>query len=334
MRYRNRLLVSVLALSGLLLQACGSLPLPRLLSEPGVVRNSEFAVITAGPGDSLASLAYRFYGDARKSWQIADFNGMGEISPGKEVVIPLKHPNPAGIYTHGYQTIPILCYHRFGPKKDKMVVSAEDFSEQMHYLRDNGYRVIPLSDLIDFFKGEKPLPKQAVVITIDDGYKSSYEVAYPILKRFNFPATIFVYSDFVGAGDAMSWKDMREMIDTGLIDIQTHSKAHSNLAIKKANETDADYRRRIEDEVVTPTRMFRDKLKQRIHTFAFPYGDGNPLAVDLIKNSNYALAATVQKGGNHAFSYPYLLRRNMVLGDQDLDDFKKNLDTFTRISLQ
>ncbi len=56
------------------------------------------------------------------------------------------------------------------------------------------------------------------MITIDDGYRSSYEIAYPILKKFGFPATVFLYTDFVGASDAMTWAQMKEMTASGLVD--------------------------------------------------------------------------------------------------------------------
>ena len=73
-----------------------------------------------------------------------------------------------------------------------------------------------------------------MVITIDDGYRSTYEVAFPVLKRHSFPATVFLYSDFVGAGDALTWAQMKEMTQSGLIDIQPHSKSHANLTLKLA----------------------------------------------------------------------------------------------------
>ena len=85
----------------------------------------------------------------------------------------------------------------------------------MEYLARNGYRVIPLAQLARFLDGKEPLPRKSVVITIDDGYRSTYEIAYPILKKYGFPATVFLYSDFVGAADAMTWAQMKEMVALG-----------------------------------------------------------------------------------------------------------------------
>jgi peptidoglycan/xylan/chitin deacetylase (PgdA/CDA1 family) len=82
----------------------------------------------------------------------------------------------------------------------------------MEYLAQNGYRVITMKQLERFLEGKEPLPKKTVVITIDDGYRATYQVAFPILKKYGFPATVYLYSDFVGAADAMTWAQMQEMV--------------------------------------------------------------------------------------------------------------------------
>src|SRR4029079_8939246 len=145
----------------------------------------------------------------------------------------------------GYQTIPILCYHRFGPRATKLNVAPAAFEAQMEYLARNGYTVIPLKRLARFLQGKEPLPAKTVAITIDDGYRSSYEIAYPILKKYGFPATVFLYTDFVGASSAMPCAQMKHMTSSVLVSIQPHSKSHANLAQRLPNETDARYRDRI-----------------------------------------------------------------------------------------
>ena len=154
----------------------------------------------------------------------------------------------------------------------------------MDYLARNGYHVIPLSDLAGFLERGEPVPRKSVVLTIDDGYRSTYEVAFPILRKYGFQATVFLYSDFVGAPDALTWPQMKEMEASGLINIQPHSKTHANLATRLAGETDAKYRDRMRTEVDVPIRLIQDRLAAVPSlAFAFPYGDVNETVVDLLK---------------------------------------------------
>jgi peptidoglycan/xylan/chitin deacetylase (PgdA/CDA1 family) len=200
----------------------------------------------------------------------------------------------------------------------------------MEYLARNGYTVIPLKRLARFLQGKEPLPAKTVAITIDDGYRSTYEIAYPILRKFGFPATVFLYTDFVGASDAMTWPQMKEMMASGLIDIEPHSKSHANLALRLPGETDAKYKERIKREVDVPVAVLRERLGDSSFTYAYPYGDVNEWVVDLLTRQNVSQGVTVTPGGNGFFAYPYMLRRSMVFGDQDLEGFKAKLVTFVR----
>jgi len=330
---RNALALSV----ALVLCACAT-PAPSGRAKPGpesvVHRSNDFIVLTAAKGDTPAALARRHLGDAAKAWVIEDFNNVREFTPGQEVVIPLGTPNPAGIYANGYQTVPILCYHRFGGDKSKMVVTPDDFARQMEYLAQHDYRVVRMSDLIEFLQGKRALPKRAVVVTMDDGYKSAYQHAFPTLRRFGFPATIFVYSEYVGAREGLTWKEMQEMVASGLVDIQPHSKTHSNLGFAQPGEDDAAYQQRIQAEIQVPLRDISKNLNIPVHTFAYPYGDTNKDVIDQLKQRDYRLAVTVQPGSNAAFAYPYMLQRSMVFGDEDLDTFAKQLGAFQDVDLR
>jgi peptidoglycan/xylan/chitin deacetylase (PgdA/CDA1 family) len=117
--------------------------------------------------------------------------------------------------------------HRFNDVRGKLSTSAREFTEQMEYLAVNGYNVVALRDLPAILRGESPMPPKAVAITIDDGYRSTYEVAFPILVRYGFPATLFLYSDMAGLPAGMTWAQMRDLIASGLIDVLAHSKSHS-----------------------------------------------------------------------------------------------------------
>ena len=171
---------------------------------PVIARDEDFAIVTAADGDDLANLAQRYLGSSARAWQIAEINGIDRVRRGETVVIPLRVHNAVGVHANGFQTIPILCYHRFGPKASKLTVTKASFESQMDYLAANGYHVVPLETVRAFLDAKEPLPRKTVAITIDDGYRSTYEVAFPVLRKHGFPATVFLYSDFVGASDALT----------------------------------------------------------------------------------------------------------------------------------
>jgi peptidoglycan/xylan/chitin deacetylase (PgdA/CDA1 family) len=291
-----------------------------------LARDDEFVVLQVGRDDAR-SLARRFLGDAERYWVIEDANAPRPVAPGRQIVIPLKERNPSGITFDGYQTVPILCYHRFGEHGDRLEVSATQFREQLNYLKENHYRVIPLADLVGFLRGEQSLPKRAVVLTIDDGHRSIYQVAYPILKEFGYPATLFVYSDYIEQG-GVRWKEIDEMVKSGLISVQPHSKSHGNLAVKQRGESKAQYLRRLRTEVNVPTDLLRRHLGRKVAFYAYPYGDTNPQVIQELRANGLHLGLTVQPHANAAFTPPYLLHRTMIFGQRGLESFKSALETF------
>ncbi len=304
----------------------------RSLSGPLLAQDDHFAIVVAQRGEDFASLARRYLGDSRKAWWIAEFNAAETVTPGEAIVIPRRLSHPSGIHWNGVQTVPILCYHRFAQQRRKLVVARADFEQQMDYLARNGYRVITMKELAAFLDGKEPLPKKTVVITIDDGYRSTYEIAYPVLKKHGFPATVYLYSDFVGAGDALTWPQMQEMAASGLIDIQPHSKTHSNLTLRQPGESATDYRDRIRREVDVPSAVINDRLGMLAYSYAFPYGDVNDTIVEQLQKTGLRLGVTVTPGGNPFYAYPFMLRRTMIFGNEDLDAFRAKLVTFTRTS--
>ena len=119
-------------------------------------------------------------------------------------------------------------YHRFGEDTYPATnIRIEQFDAQLAHIRNRGYHVIPLEDLIAAFKDGKELPERAVVITIDDAYRSIYDVAHARLRQFDFPYTVFVATDAVDEGlpAYMSWDQMRELAAEG-VTFANHGAAH------------------------------------------------------------------------------------------------------------
>ncbi|MBI5924756.1 MAG: polysaccharide deacetylase family protein [Aquabacterium sp.] len=296
-------------------------------------RNERLLIYQPAPGDTLAEMARHFLGSADLAWRITDFN---QTAPGttdqatRPLVIPLTEHNPLGIYSDRYQTIPILCYHRFGRANgggasSKMTVSATAFAAQLAWLKRNGYHVLKLADLRAWLDGQRALPLKSVVITADDGYASFYHQAYPLLQQYGAPATLFVYTDFIGAGDAVDWSELQEMTRSGLIDVQSHSRTHRNLIEHPNGESEGVYQQALFNEIKLPRELLAQKLGTEQSSYAYPYGDANEAVLAMLGKQNVHLAVTVNAGGNAFFAQPLMLRRTMIFGDMSLEDFKARL---------
>jgi len=117
---------------------------------------------------------------------------------------PVPTPTPAPAATiNEHAAVMALCYHRFDehPRpNDALAITPAEFEKQMQMLKDGGYAVIRMQDFLAWRRGEKDIPAKSALITIDDGYISGYDLAWPILKKFNYPFTMFVYIDYIGTG--------------------------------------------------------------------------------------------------------------------------------------
>ena len=302
--------------------------------KPAAFQSQDYILYELEGDETPESLALRFLGDPKKKWIIEDNNEGIRYRKGQLIVIPLKEEARGGLTVNGYQKIPILTYHRFGKKsKSRLSIPAQVFDQQMAYLKKNGYRVIPLSDLIAFMQFHTALPKKAVVITIDDGYRSVYDIAFPILKKYGFAATLFIYLDFIGIpGSSVTWEQLKEMKSNGF-EVGSHTLSHSNLIKKRKDESEKGYIERVEKELVLSKQIIDKKLNQNTVAIAFPYGAYNRQILDLCEKAGYKLGLSVKRGGNPFFTDPLSLKRSQLLG-RDLNYFIKNLDTFHDVPLR
>ena len=288
-------------------------------------QNAHVTVITAGARDSLSSLANQYLGDPELAWLIEQENGKSTINQGDVLVIPTKSDNAIGLAAGGLQMVPILAYHHFGHRDHPLTVEPEQFRAQLTYLRDHGYRVIPLHWLIGFLEGKRQLPLKSAVITLDDGYSSTYTIAFPMLKAFGYPATLFVYTDYIGMG-GVSWSQIREMHDSGVISIQPHTKTHANLNRLAAKDL-ASQLKQIREEVVWPKTQLSHHIDAPVLSFAYPFGETNGAVTAALKSHGYRLGLTVDRGANPFYADPFRLRRTMIYRTDDLATFARVLRT-------
>lgn len=286
-------------------------------------------------GDTLNSLAAEHLGDGKKGWIIAEFNAVTEIRPGQELIIPLEPFAKARLSRKGYQTVPVLTYHNFSEtKQELMMVRGRDFEAQMQFLKDNGYTPITLDDLFAFLEYRKEIPEKAVVLTIDDGWRGVYDIAYPILQKFGYPAALFVYTDLINnSGKTLSW-DMVAELDKAGIDVQCHTRSHRNLNRIADNQSFPQYAAKIEREITDCTETVESRLHKQVRYLAYPYGETNNLVIAFLQKNGYQGAFTVKRGSNPFFVDRYAVHRSMIYGDISLEDFRKNLETYSNEALR
>jgi peptidoglycan/xylan/chitin deacetylase (PgdA/CDA1 family) len=307
-----------------------AVPAPAVAAEPlpDVFESDDFVVVVARGGETAESLAARHLGDAGKAWMIEDFMGARTFTAGQHVAVPKRPWNLTGVEAGGYQIVPVLCYHNLGVEsKGRLLLAARQFEEQMRYLKAEGYRVVSLADLVQWLHLRQQLPRKAVVLTFDDGYKAFREHAYPVLKELGFSATLFVYTDYVGAGrNALSWDDLKTLAAEGF-DIQAHSKTHGDLR-RAAAETDVQYARRIDAELGEPLRLFQRHLGRRSPVLAYPYGRVDDALLPKVREHGYVAAFTVRRESNGAFVPLLQVHRSQIYSEMTLAEFAKNLNVF------
>lgn len=283
-----------------------------------------YAVITQ-PGDTYEGLAVTFLKDRTKAGFIQDFNGLDEIKPYQAIAIPKRTIPMGSITPNYYQLVPVLTYHQFSAAKaNKMTVPLAQFEAEMQFLKDNDYNVVPLSQFVDFMNLKGSLPERSVVITIDDGWMSFFDYGFPVLRKFGYPSTLFVYTDFPESDpQALTWAQVKEMSQNG-VDIQCHTKSHRNLKMTKDEQMPA-YLAALEQEYAVCKKVLKEKLGVDTKYLAYPYGSTNHLAIAMARKAGFEVAFTVERGSNPFFYQDMRIRRSMVYGGFTLKEFENNL---------
>ncbi len=210
----------------------------------------------------------------------------------------------------------VLIYHRFGESRYPTTsVAVDRFREQMAYLRDNGYQVVPLAQVVDALKQHRPLPERAVVITIDDGYQSVYHAAWPILRSFHYPFTVFLNVQAVAGGfsSILDWRQIAEMQRAG-VDFEDHSFAHNRLADWPTGMDEAAYRRWIAADLAKGAAILTQRLGQRPKCFAIPYGEYNRIVLEEAKKIGYEAILTQDPGAVSGETDRFRIPREPILG--------------------
>jgi len=203
--------------------------------------------------------------------------------------------------------VSILGYHDFSDRSgsNDMVLYIEKFKEQMEALKENEVPVISMTDYLAWRRGEKDIPKNSVVLTFDDGWKSVYTHAFPVMKQYGYPFSIYLYKNYVEIGGrSMTWAQIKEMMEHGC-EVGSHSVSHSDMS-RRGGRNDEQYEEWLREELGESMRFLRENLGDDVlPVFAYPYGKYNQNVIDLAKEYGYEMGITVapKKAGFDAEDY-------------------------------
>jgi peptidoglycan/xylan/chitin deacetylase (PgdA/CDA1 family) len=221
-------------------------------------------------------------------------------------------------------TVPILLYHHVSPDRE---ITPEAFEAQLLFLLGAGFQALSLDELATRLAGGEPLPAKAFAVTFDDGYLDNWVYAYPILRRLEVPATIFLITDRVenhkkprpldslsdtktherDPGGFLSWAEVREMQKSGLVSFGSHTRTHRGFVRRERFRDLGDELRgskaRIEKETGRPCRHL-----------AWPWGDYARSWLGLVRACGYQTAHTTRAGANTIGSDLLQLKRLSVRG--------------------
>ena len=227
----------------------------------------------------------------------------------------------------------ILMYHSLG-KRDpldylKLRINPESFEEQLAYFSEEKYEVTALSKIFNMSdSGMCGLAgKCRVCITFDDGYLDNLQLALPILRKYAFPATFFIATDYLykkankrhywEEWDYLSLEDLKELNSPG-IEIGSHSCSHRVLT--RLDDCS------LKEEAVNSKNLLEDILQKEIALFSYPHGKFNHRVSRVLQQAGYLAACTSILGFNSDNTDPFELRRIEIRGDDSLDDFKNKLE--------
>lgn len=229
------------------------------------------------------------------------------------------------------KAVPILTYHHVNPLEGDMVtVSVNHFEEQMSFLDRRGYHTLFVSELVEWMQGKRTVPKKSVVLSFDDGFRDNYEYAFPILKKYRLKATIFMVTGWIseerdpdqvreviphhqgnqliaqGRGDliAMTWPEAKEMQESGLIEIESHTHSHNKELYRDTPALRKDLHRSRE--------AIQSHLNKNSTCLCWPGGRYNSEGIIVAQEVGFTALCTTGRGLNQPGSGSDLLRLKRI----------------------
>lgn len=245
----------------------------------------------------------------------------------------------------------ILMYHSFDATGWKYGVRPKELERQIAYLVVRK-RVVPFADAVAFVKGMVPhpnhplakggeadateagltSPRPCVAITVDDVYEDTYTVLFPLLKKYNIPATLFLTTDLspqekLGNLPRPTWEQLKEMQDSGLVTVEVHGRTHINWPTLETDEA-------LADEILGARNDIEMHLGYRPRFAAYPAGRRDARVADYLKRSGFEAAVAITEGAVHAGDDLFTLKRVQVDRNMNFTLFRLRLDAQTLHSIR
>lgn len=227
----------------------------------------------------------------------------------------------------GQIKLPVLMYHHVREINSSMTKTAQElsvtpanFDKQMGYLRDNNFTSIPIDQMMDALEKNTKLSAKPIIITFDDGYRDFYTDAFPILKKYNIRATVFVVSDYFDAPAYVTKSMIKEMAENGIIDFESHGHTHTYL--DRTSKTKLDF------ELTESKKRIKEITGKEVKHIAFPYGAWNNETLTEAAKIGYRSGFTIYQAYIHFKKYPLLQDRIRVNLSNNLSVFAKKVEIY------
>jgi poly-beta-1,6-N-acetyl-D-glucosamine N-deacetylase len=242
--------------------------------------------------------------------------------------------------------VTILCYHDVGKVGNDFAISRDNLATQLSYLKQNGYNPISLQQYIDANNNKTPLPENPVLLTFDDGYVSFYTTVYPLIKQYQYPAVLAVVTNWetgqkpADVGQLVNWQQMKEMEQSGLVAIVSHSHDLHHQVIVNANgdsgeagaslifrdgkyESLESYKARVSRDLEENQKIFERELGHRVEAIVWPYGEYTLYGLDIAKRQGFKAGLGLGGRYNPVGNEKSVLeaRRGLVYKNPDLQQF-------------
>jgi len=214
----------------------------------------------------------------------------------------------------------VLMYHRFDAGVS-ISTPMDQFKRQIRYLKNHDYHFVTLPEVKEHLERDEPFQERSVLITIDDGYRSTYTRAYPFLRKENVPWVLYVYTEAIqkGYGTSLTWPMIQEMANNG-VDIENHSYSHSKFIFDHLTDS------WVERELLSPHRLLEEKTGQSSQSFAIPYGMYDRKLIRILRrDTDYDFVFHIDPGVVDPRRDDFLLPRFGINRNTSWEEFQKKL---------
>ena len=230
---------------------------------------------------------------------------------------------------------------------DAVDLSVKHFEEQLHWLKNNHYQVISVQQVFDAAAGKTHLPNKAVLLTFDDGYQSFYTFAFPLLKKYHYPATVSLVGSWMESTKddsepkkpLMNWLQIKELVQSGLIEIASHSydmhkgvigNPQGNLQAATVTriyddpmmiyESSNDYQERIQNDLLKSAELILQHAGVRPRVMVWPYGEYNDTALMAARKAGMPISMGLIDGVNTLADLSHL-KRLLIADNPNIKEF-------------